>query len=594
MSLIKKADVIPGSRKFPGKKKLADAVMKRLKFDELNTLYDSLSHKDGLDFVEGILDALNIQINIDEAELAQIPKEGPFITISNHPFGGLDGIILLHLIGKIRPDFKIMANFMLNEIPPIHNFLIPVNPFGPPSIDVSNYSGIKASLEHLKESPLGIFPSGEVSSFQFKQQAITDKEWEKSIVKLIKKADVPVVPIYFQGTNSLGFQTLGLLHEKLKLAKLPSELVKKKNETVKVRIGSPIPTKKTKEFKDVNELGRFLRAKVYYLGNPIKVNNFFKYKNIRLKQPDGIAVPQRQSDLIIELNGLSDAHKLFKTNNFAVYCAKALEIPTILEELGRLREITFRAAGEGTNKSKDLDEYDLYYDHLFIWDEKEDHLVGAYRIGDGQQIYKTFGKRGFYLHSLFRVKNEFGEILKQSAELGRSFIVPDYQRNPIALFLLWKGILHYLMRHPNLNYVIGPVSISNQYTKLSKDLIVDFIQTNHFNPELARWITPRRKFRFARKTKKHFLHDLKPKTIRELDSLIEEIEPNHFRVPVLLKKYLKENAMLIGFNVDPKFNNCLDGLMYLDCTNLNPSLVKMLSEELGETQIRERFGLQIA
>ena len=567
---------------------LAKRVMKQLKLDKINDLYNRLEGTSGSEFLNKIFDLLNIQVEIPDEELARIPRTGSFIVVANHPYGGLDGLILLKMIQSVRPDFKIIANHLLKKLDPLSDSFLAVNPFERRRSDVRSYAGIKRTKEHLAaDGGVGIFPAGEVSTFQLKQQTISDKDWEKSALKLIRKAKVPVVPIYFHGANSSMFQLLSMLHENLQTAQLPLELLKKKNKVIKMRIGKPISVEKQWEFEDTNEFGRYLRAKTYYLGKPFKVSSFFRDKNLRLNAPALVAPPIPHADMIIELNGLPNEDLLFKFKGFEVYCSRASRIPKILRELGRLREVSFRAIDEGTNKPFDLDEYDLYYRHLFIWDSEQENIVGAYRIGHGPDIHHQFGKRGFYVHSLFRIKDEFGGFLKHSMELGRSFVVPEYQKNPYALFILWKGILYYLMKHEELKYIIGPVSISNQYSQVSKSLMIDFIQEKYYDKAKAAFISPRNRFRY--KSSKNEI-PLKPRSIKELESIIEEMEPAHFKLPILLKKYLKQNARIIGFNVDPKFNNALDGLMYLNVDHVNLETVQMLAKELEDPSVLERFG----
>ena len=588
MALITTSDIQNAANlKGVGGEYLAKHLMKQLKLDKINDLYEGLENTSTTQFLDGVFKSLNIQIEIPDDELSRVPKNGPFVVVANHPYGGLDGLVLLKMIQSVRPDFKIMANYLLMKVDPISESLLAVNPFERKRSSVSSFAGIKHTMDHLaKGGCLGIFPAGEVSNFQVRERAILDKEWDKGAIKLIRKARVPIIPVYFHEANSTVFQLLSLLHKNLQTAQLPAEIFKKKNKMIKVRIGKPISVDKQSEIEDINEFGRYLRAKTYYLGHSFNVNSFFRNKNFRTAHPSPIAPPTSQFQLIKEISRLPKEDLLFKFKEFEVYCSKSSQIPEILNELGRLREVSFRAVGEGTNNPRDLDEYDLYYRHLFVWDSKNENLVGAYRIGHGPDIYSQFGKRGFYIHSLFKIKAEFGEFLSQSIELGRSFVEPEYQKNPYALFILWKGILYYLTKHDELKYILGPVSISNQYSKVSKSLMINFIQENYFDEVKAALIAPRKRFRY--KSSKGETQ-LKPKTMKELESLIEEMEPAHFKLPVLLKKYLKQNAQIIGFNVDPKFNNALDGLIYLDIDQVNLETIQMLAKEVEDPSILERF-----
>ncbi len=258
-------------------------------------------------------------------------------------------------------------------------------------------------------------------------------------------------------------------------------------------------------------------------------------------------------------------------------------MPIIMREIGRLREYTFRKIGEGTMNSTDLDEYDLYYEHLFIWDTQNKKIVGAYRLGLGNDIIEQYGKKGFYIHSLFKIRNEIIPMLRKSIELGRSFVVPEYQRHPYSLFLLWKGIVSYMNMHPEYRYFIGPVSISNEFSDLSKSLIVACIQSYYYNHELAHFFKPRKKFVIPKEILDDVQDLIKHGDIQNLDKQIKLIE-NKMAMPILLKKYLALNAQIISFNIDPMFNNCLDGLIILDIQSIPKDTISNFSKDLSVSQ----------
>ncbi len=254
-----------------------------------------------------------------------------------------------------------------------------------------------------------------------------------------------------------------------------------------------------------------------------------------------------------------------------------------MNEIGRQREITFREVGEGTNNKLDVDEFDLYYKHLFVWDSEENLIIGAYRLGDGQMIMQKYGYKGFYITSLFHLNPKFNPILNQSLELGRSFVVKAYQQKPLPLFFLWQGILAYLLKNPHFQYIIGPVSISNNYSKLSRSFLISFIKQHFYDHELAKLVKARKDFEvdFENTDSEILMEKFSGGDVSQLDKLIAEIEPLHYKVPVLLKKYMKQNAKIISFNIDPKFNDALDGLMILNLDDLPDGTLTKLKKELS-------------
>ena len=571
---------------------VAKVLMQVLKLNKINKEYQKYSELSGIEFIDSVIDRLEIKYDISEKELARIPKEGAFLSVSNHPYGGIDGIILIKLLSEVRDDFKIMANFLLQRVDPIKDYFLSVNPFETHKEASSSLQGLKLALNHLAEGhPLSMFPAGEVSTYHSGNK-IRDRKWQYSALKFIKRAKVPVVPIYFQGTNSKIFHLLGRIHPLLRTAKLPSELFNKKNKIIKVRVGHPISVKEQDKFPEIEQYGRFLRAKTYALGTSLEVKHFLKQIRIqRTKRVEPVINPVPVEEIEKEFEKIKNEFLLFNIQNFEVYCAPSTEIPNILKELGRLREITFREVGEGTNRNIDLDEYDLYYNHLTIWDKEAKKIVGAYRVGMGKDILTEYGLKGFYIQSLFKIRKDFMPYLEESIELGRSFVVSEYQRKPLSLFLLWKGLLYFLLKHPEYRYLIGPVSISNEFSKFSKTLIVEFSKKYFFWTDMAKYIKPKKRFTF--KEDKNIDHELFLKNterdINRLDNFIKDIE-NELRTPVLLKKYIKMNAKIIAFNIDPKFNNCLDGLIMLDIFDVPQNFLKSLSKEVNDEAIVGRFN----
>lgn len=387
------------------------------------------------------------------------------------------------------------------------------------------------------------------------------------------------------------FQLLGLIHPMLRTVKLPSELLNKKNRVIKLRIGNPIAVEVQRSFSDMIQYGKFLRAKTYLLGSSLEVKKFFLKSQKAEKKAEPIATEIAVEVLEKEVEGIREDYLLFTMKNYSVYCAPTMKIPNILNEIGRLREVTFRAVGEGTNRSIDLDEFDLYYYHLFIWDNDANRIVGAYRVGKGKDIIDRYGVKGFYINTLFKIRKDMLPVLYESIELGRSFIVEEYQRKPLPLFMLWKGILYFLIKNPEYRYLIGPVTISGKYTDVSKELIMKFIMRNHWEAELAAYITPRCKYRVETNDPDvDVMVEASGNDISALDKFIGDIEPSSDKLPILLKKYISLNGRIIGFNIDPKFNMCLDGLLILDLFDVPMSTIESLSKEINDDTILSRFS----
>lgn len=559
-------------------------LMKILNISTLNKIYDKHKHLSDLEFVNALLDEFEIKFEIPEEDLRRIPKSGPFITISNHPLGGIDGILLLKLLLEHRPDFKIIANFLLHRIEPLKPYVMPVNPFEERKDVKSSVMGFKTAIKHLKDGyPLGIFPAGEVSTYK-DGKLVVDKPWEMAAMKLIKKAEVPVVPIYFHAKNSKSFYRWAKLSSTLRTAKLPSELLTQKERLIKVRIGNPIPVGDQAEHESLHEFTEFLRRKTYMLANPYERKKLLENipKTLKIpKIPKPIPGPQSIEIMEREIEALRLADKrLLISKNYEVFLAPAEMMPGILQEVGRLREITFREIGEGTNNPIDLDRYDSYYHHMFLWDSDKKKLAGAYRMGLGAKIFEQYGIDGFYLQSLFRFEPELYPMMSKSIEMGRAFIIKEYQLRPMPLFLLWKGIVHTTLRHPQHRFLIGGVSISNKFSEFSKSLMIEFMKSNYYDPYVAQYIHPKKEYKVKLKdADKDFIFDESEADLNKFDKIIDEVEPGELRLPVLIKKYIKQNAKVVAFNVDPLFNNAVDGLMYIRIADLPESTVKPVMEE---------------
>jgi putative hemolysin len=582
MYLVSPDDILSANKnlKYFGGKTFARFILWMLRLDRCNREYAKYYILESPDFLNKIIESFGLKYIVSEEDLKKIPETGPFITVSNHPTGGPEGIALIKMMTQKRADYKFMVNFLLSRIKPLEPYFIPVNPFETHKDAQSSLAGIKNALNHVKEgNSLGIFPAGEVSAFQKGKKEITDREWLTVVLKMIKKAQVPILPIYIEGKNSWWFYFLGRINPVLRTAKLPSELLNKKRQVMRFRIGTPISVNDQNLFDDITEFGNFLRMKTYSLG----ADMLNKTKSSGVKKVRSIAEPISADIIAREVESLGDEHQLFKVENYQVFHASAARIPSVMHEIGRLREHTYREVGEGTFKKLDLDSYDQYFHHLFIWDNDARKIVGAYRMGKGKEIMQTRGIKGFYIASLFKINEKFYPVLEKSIELGRSFICKEYQRKALSLFLLWKGILYFLIKNPEYRYLIGPVSISDACSDFSKGLVLEFLNASYSHSEYASQLVPRSPFKYSisdyidtKVFRKYIGSD-----INRIDKFIHDVEPDQ-HIPVLLKKYIKQNAKILGANVDAKFNFCVDVLMLLDLNDVPPEVIDSLSKDSPE------------
>ncbi|MBK7112210.1 MAG: lysophospholipid acyltransferase family protein [Flavobacteriales bacterium] len=549
---------------------------------KLERFYNAIEDLHDLDFVEGVFKNLELELDVDAADLDNIPKTGGLIFVSNHPYGAIDGLALVQVLGRVRPDLKVMANFLLQQLEPLRDRFIGVNPFEQLT-SLSSFQGMRQAMSHVKEGgALAVFPAGEVSSWRTELKAVADPRWKTPMIKLAQHMATPVVPVWFDGANSMVFQMLGMIHPNLRTLALPKEMLRMRGRSVRMRIGKPISAADIAAFTSTEQLARFLRAKTYSLGSGLVVKREL-FNPLRFpRRPKEIAERMAEDRLVMEVEGLADL-KLNSQAEFDLYLSPSSRIPNVLREIGRLREATFRAVGEGTNKSIDLDEFDLYYDHLFLWDREKKCLVGAYRIGDGKRIMARYGKRGFYTYTLFRMDRPMDRVLRRSFELGRSFISVDYQRQRLPLFMLWRGLLIHITANPDQQYLIGPVSISGTYSRFSRALIMEFVRQHHYDQDMAASVRPRNRFKIKPdKSDSEVLVQASMADLKKMDRLIAEVDPQETAMPVLLKKYLLLNARIIGFNRDPRFNDALDGLMVLDLQKLPERTIEDLRKGMAE------------
>lgn len=530
-------------------------------------------------FAEAALDILQVRFEIDRAKLESIPRSGPAAVVANHPYGGLEGLYLIQLLLDLRPDAKLLGNQLLQRIPELRDVIIPVDAFGGAHATRLNGRGMRAALRHVQEGGMIlIFPAGAVSHLHLSAGRVCDPTWSPAAARFLRMCGCPVIPMHFGGGNSSIFQTLGLLHPRMRTVMLSHELLNKRNRVIPVTVGRAIKASELRDQQDDVALARSLRLSTYAL----EAHRTIQRRTMRT--PQRLAEPVPTALIRAEIAQLSQANILVTSRETQVLFARAEQIPWTLREIGRLREIAFRAVGEGTGKSRDLDDYDSHYVHMFAWDSAHGAIIGAYRLGHVDEILRKHGRRGLYTHSLFSYGRPLLRALGDALELGRSFIVPEHQRNFGALLLLWRGIAEYVVQHPRYRVLFGPVSVSAEYRPHSQALLVDFLKRTCFDRELAQLIRPRRPFR-----RTHSLAALSGDlaVLGDLDGLSElmtKIEPDGKGVPVLLRQYLKLGAKVIGFNVDANFSDVVDGMIVVDLGLVEPrELSKYMGREGAES-----------
>lgn len=572
--LINKSDI---RRALPFKGPLgsivASCAMSMLGLNRINRLYPQFGAYKGREFTKEAMKTFRITTDILPEELEYIPKDGPFIVVSNHPFGGWDGIVLYNTVAAYRPEFKILTNFILSMIPNLRDCFLAVNPFSDHKQLRSSLPGLKAAMETIgKGGCVGIFPAGEVSTYYRGHRYPADKEWTHTVMKLVTSCKVPVLPVYFDGSNSKRFHLLGRIHPVLRTLSLPRELIRRSGSKVTMRIGRPIPAGEITRWSDPHELGKMLRNRVYAMES-----------NVSLKQPrqqtssaQSPLMPPVPSEILQkEMDVLTP---LFRASKYKCFLADAGQIPSMMQEIGRRREESFRQVGEGTGAPIDTDNFDIYYKHLVLWDCEARQLAGAYRLGIGREIYERYGVKGFYTHTLFNYTKEFTDLLPECIELGRSFLSVEYKKEALPLMLLIKGLFYTVLKYKHCKYLFGPASITSWYPPFYRSLLIYGIDGFAKGPH-KNMVIPRKPFRYDfLRVDPDILLAGKTASVDAFDKYVQRLSDGRYRIPTLIKKYLKLNAEILAFNVDPEFNYCVDGMIFLDMAAVPRSEIEMLTK----------------
>jgi putative hemolysin len=546
------------------------------------------------------LETLGVSYALRSADHAKIPATGPLVVVANHPFGGIEGLILGDILCRMRPDVKILGNYLLKEVSGINTHIIPVDPFQNRNRRpvASNRKGLRTALSWLGNGGVLVtFPAGEVASFDPLRRRVQDPPWNAHIAGLIHRSGASALPVFFPGRNSLLFQLAGLIHPLLRTALLPRELLNKTTLEITIHIGKSITRHQMRRFTNDTQRVTYLRAATHFLANRKTPPSHPQEDAAAARASTApahklVERPESENLWASEVAQLPNAQCLAEQGHYAVYIADAPQIPNLLREIGRLREITFREVNEGTGESIDIDRFDAYYRHLFLWHRQRKELAGAYRLGLADRILAARGPAGLYTHELFAFKPELVAHLAQAIEFGRSFIRSEYQKKFQSLTLLWRGIGAFVSRHPRYNILFGAVSISRDYHRVSRNLMVRFLKENRFDRRMSRLVKPRNPYRSRR------IEEISRRLLRssfqditDVSVLISEIEQDGKGIPVLLRHYLNLNGKFLSFNVDKMFSDVVDGLLVVDLKHSDPRLLKRFMGKQGYRHFSRYHGL---
>ena len=536
------------------KKSLFKIAKKIVHEDSINQFLTQNSHLKGFEFVDAVLDYFDFDYAVSSNDLQNIPTSGKVVIIANHPLGGLDALCLLRLIGQIRKDVKIVANDFLAGFDALNSLIITIDNY---KLKQSK-SDIKKIYEALnKEEALIIFPAGEVSRATAK--GIKDPAWNKGFLNFAQNTNAPILPIFLDAKNSKTFYTISVINKTFSTLLLSHEMFNKKSKRINIKVGQIIPNENiAPKGIDKKFLLNLYRKHLYSLKKGKK--SFFETQS-------AIAHPVSRIDL---LNELKKSKLIGQTlDGKKIYLYDYTEDSIVLKELGRLREVSFRKVGEGVNKKRDTDKYDIYYQHIILWDENDLEIVGSYRVGNSDFIFKNIGVKGFYSNTLFKYNEEFTPYLKDSIELGRSFVQPKYWGTR-ALDYLWFGIGAYLKNNPNIKYMFGPVSMSASFPTVAKDMMIFYY--SHYYGNNENLIEPKVPYSYSNnlnEIKEIFDLNDKKKDFKFLKSTLANIGAT---IPTLYKQYseiTEDNGIkFLGFNVDNNFADCIDGFILVEVAKI--------------------------
>ncbi|MBM4052177.1 MAG: lysophospholipid acyltransferase family protein [Planctomycetes bacterium] len=540
----------------------------------------------------GLLKEGRRTLDITGSMAESLPSRGPVVVVANHAFGLWDPCAMCALVTEHRRDMRIMANIRLMEVDSLRPWLIGVDVMGGANARTTNMRSLLQAMHWLADGHvLCLFPAGEVSHRSRNCPVSVDPPWSANVGRLMMKHRAMVVPMWFEGENSPWFHRLGMVHPILRTAQIPREAVKQFGQPLRVSIGRPILPERMERLGDAQSVTDYLRVRCEMLGRDLRQRTV-KAPVLGPQEPLIEHALHGPDALEEELRALPGTELYHSEGPYAIYCARASLIPRVLHEIGRLREVTFRAVGEGSGRAIDLDRYDGQYRHVFVWQRERREIVGAYRLGLARELMEQSGIKGLYLSNYFEFAPEILPRLEDALEMGRAWVRAEYQRKPLPLFLLWRGIALFIARHPRIGSLYGTVSVSDDFRLASKHVIVAFLHATRRADGLAELVK-------AKNPPKDFgAHHGDPDSWRqslgqvaELEQLVKEIEEGRRTVPVLIRQYLKMEARVLAFNVDRDFGNVVDVLMWMDVPRIPE---RMLRVYMGQKEMGAYLAFQSA
>ena len=559
-------EYIPGGKKMP--EWLLNVGERLLGFHVFNVAHSKIEDEQKAGCTDNFfkLACKHRPLNYEVKGLENIPAEGPCVIVSNHPHGMSDGLMIGDIAMKVRNDIRIVVNEFLHCVRGMRPYQITVDVYGGEAAKRANMSGMREILKWLRDGHcLIIFPSGSAASWSEQDGRVIDDPWQENMAAIIRKTKATVVPMHFSGQNGKLFQLVTRICKEKRSALLAREIKRDRQTLHRVHVGKPIPASRLDILTSDAALSDYLRLNSMMLRYP---DTTAAAKIEVPRQLDPIDTPIPPEELQAEIDSLPEEEHLLFTHpstGLQIYTAVGNRIPRLLKEIGIQREITFRAVGEGSGTACDTDAYDLYYDHLIMWDPAYKRIAGAYRMGRTDCIVKSRGITGIYNTEFFTLGNGFINHVVNGLEMGRAFITAPYQKHPASLDTLWMGIGRFILKHPQYRYLYGTVSISSDYTVRSRTLIHEYLKCHCLDHELAEHVqakTPPQDMDLLSEDARLLPTGLAD--LRLLSSMVSDLEPDSRSVPVLLKQYLRLNGRMVSFNVDSEFGDTLDCMVVVD------------------------------